>query len=196
MSEPEKGLARSEVRAEKSEPSRFARLSVAPSPAEGRWPVPPDGLCLSSLLLLSPREDRREVLVGKLDPAAPWGRIGGLDARRILLNSTGWMLPSCHLLYFEAPEAAARRILREQLGVESLSLEGPQVHSEVYTPRRHPQAARHWDIEFLFRGVLAQPTLEHSSWRELRFVDPSRTPRSAFTRSHDEVLELAGYRFS
>jgi hypothetical protein len=55
----------------------------------------------------------------------------------------------------------------------------------------------HWDIEFLYRGTLPagwRPV--HPAWVELKVVEPARTPRSAFTRSHDEVLELAGYRLA
>jgi ADP-ribose pyrophosphatase YjhB (NUDIX family) len=182
--------------ADGKEHRRFARLAEGRSTEEGYWPLPPDGLCLSSFLLLSRPEKREEVLVGKIDPSAPWDRIGALNAHRIGLNAEGWMLPSCHLLWFESPQDAARRILEEQLGLDGIVISDPQVFSEKYRSRRHPERGEHWDLEFLFRGVVPQTWMPaHPAWRELHWVNPSKTPRSEFTRSHDEVLELAGFSF-
>lgn len=178
-------------------PRRFARLAEGRSVADGYRPLPPDGLCLSSFLLLSRGGRNREVLVGRLDPRAPWAEIGALDPRRVEQNAVGWMLPSCHLLYFESPEDAAHRIAEEQLGLSNLSLDPPLVFSEAYAPRRHPERGSHWDLQFLFRGTVPEGwEARHSAWRELRFVDPTSTPREQFTRSHDEVLELVGFRFA
>lgn len=175
---------------------RFSRFAEGRSTSDGYWPLPPDGLCLSSFVLLSPSARPHEVLVGRLDPTAPWADIGALDPRRVELNAQGWMLPSCHLLYFESPHDAAQRVLREQLGLERVALEGPRVFSEKYRPRRHPERGDHWDLEFVYRGTLESDSApSHPAWSELRFVDPEERSRTEFTRSHDEVLELAGYRF-
>ena len=176
---------------------RFSRFAAGRLVSDGYWPLPEDGLCLSSFLVLSPTGRHQEVLVGRIDPGGPWNQIGAMDPERVRRNSEGWMLPSCHLRYFESPDRAARRILEEQLGLDSVPLDRPLVISEVYRPKRHPERGLHWDLEFLYRGTL--PTVSpprHPAWRELRFVDPSATPRESFTRSHDEVLELAGFRFS
>jgi ADP-ribose pyrophosphatase YjhB (NUDIX family) len=177
------------------EPRQFARFAEGRPASEGYWPLPADGLCLSAFVLLSPSGIPTEVLMGRLSPDAPWDRIGALDPARVRNNTDGWMLPSCHLEYFEPPDEAARRILREQLGLGDVPLGPPRVYSESGPPRRHPGRARHWDIEFVYHGTVptsAPPT--HTAWRELRFLDPSRTPRPEFTRSHNEVLELAGYQ--
>ncbi len=175
---------------------RFSRFASDRPVSAGYWPLPEDGLCLSSFVLLSPPGHPEAVLVGRIDPRQPWGELGALDPRRVELNTQGWMLPSCHLLHFEPPEEAAARILKEQLGLPRLSLDGPQVFSETYRPRRHPDRGMHWDIEFLYRGTLPSGGMPaHPAWAELRTVEPARTPRTDFTRSHDEVLELAGYRF-
>jgi ADP-ribose pyrophosphatase YjhB (NUDIX family) len=175
-------------------PRQFVRLAEGRSTEEGYWPIPPDGLCLSSFLLLSPSGIRSQVLVGRLDPTAPWREIGALDARRVELNAQGWMLPSCHLLFFESPQEAAVRVLREQLGLEGIALDAPSIFSEKYRPRRHPERGEHWDLEFVYRAE-APPgwRAAHPAWRELRFVDPAQIPRGEFTRSHEEVLELAGF---
>jgi ADP-ribose pyrophosphatase YjhB (NUDIX family) len=175
---------------------RFARLAEGRSLEEGYWPLPPDGLCLSTFLVLSPNGVRTRVLVGEIDPRGPWDEIGALNSYRIQLNSGRWMLPSCHLLYFESPHDAANRVLSEQLGLENIMLEGPSIFSEKYRPRRHPERGEHWDLEFVYRGEVPTGwTPVHPAWKELRFVDPCETPRSEFTRLHDEVLELAGFAF-
>jgi predicted pyridoxine 5'-phosphate oxidase superfamily flavin-nucleotide-binding protein len=174
---------------------RFARFAEDRPPGAGYWPLPDDGLCLSSFVLLSPRDSPNEVLLGRLDPAGGWDRIGALDPLRVQRNAEGWMLPSCHLRYFEAPDEAARRVLDEQLGLAGLALGPPSVFSERYRPRRHPERGEHWDLEFLYRATApAGWAPRHPAWRELRFLDPSATPRAEFARSHEEVLELAGYR--
>jgi ADP-ribose pyrophosphatase YjhB (NUDIX family) len=177
------------------EARRFCRFATGRAVADGYWDLPPDGLCLSSFVLVSPKGHPGRVLVGKLEPSAPWMRIGALDPRRVSLNASGWMLPSSHLLFFESPEEAARRVLTEQLGLPGVPLAGPLVGSETYRSPRHPEEAMHWDLEFLFRGELGSVDApSHPAWRELAFVEPAKLPRTAFTRSHEEILETAGFR--
>ena len=174
---------------------RFTRFSDPASPAEGRFPLPEDGLCLSAFVIASPDRTGRQVLLGRIDRSAAWGEIGALDPKRVESIGQRWMIPSSQLLFFEGPDEAVRRILREQLGREGLPVPRPEVHSETYAPRNHPGRARHWDLHFLYRVEWPEPRPPtHSAWKELRFVDPAGIPRSEFARSHDEILELAGYR--
>ncbi len=182
----------------KPAPRRFCRFSDGRPASEGFWRLPADGMCLSAFVLLSPEGRPDEVLVGQVDPSGPWERIGALDPARVRLwgQAGQWMLPSCHLLFFESPPAAAERIVREQLGLDGLLLGEPRVFSETYAPSRLPAEHQHWDLDFLFRGTVggASPP-RHPAWKELRFVRPDTTPRRAFTRLHDDILELAGFRF-
>jgi len=73
--------------------------------------------------------------MGHLDPSAPWDHVGALGSGASEANSKGWMLPSSHLMIGESPQAAAERILKEQLGLPSSPLKGPFVFSEVYGRR-------------------------------------------------------------
>ena len=155
--------------------------------------IPEDGMCLSSFLLVSPLGRPNEVLVGRMNPEAPWDHLGGLGPDRVEVHRRGWMLPSSQLLLGEGPEEAARRIRTEQLGGLPVSFEPVRIASEVYTPRRFPGNRYHWDLQFLYRGTTA--TLEaprHPAWSELAFVDVPATPARDFARAHDEVLELLG----
>lgn len=147
--------------------------------------IPEGGMCLSSFLVITKRGKPGHVLLGILDPRAPWERIGALDSRRAELNSRGWMLPSSHLLLYESPQESAARIAREQLETEQLSLQGPLVFSEVYGPKRH------WDIEFVFLGELESPP-RAKAWSRLEFVDTSSLRRSDFARSHEDILAHVG----
>ncbi|MDG6953802.1 MAG: NUDIX hydrolase [Nitrososphaerota archaeon] len=172
---------------------RFAR-SV---PERGLEPVyttevPEGGFCLSAFLAITDVEGR--VLMGHLNPDADWVRIGALDASRAKTHSKGWMLPSSHLLLYESPQEAARRVLKEQLGM-GLELSGPTTVTEVWSPDRSP-GRRHWDFEFIFKGEAPKGSVRsHDAWRELKFIDTRKTPRAEIARSHDDVLVNAGFKF-
>jgi hypothetical protein len=106
------------------------------------------------------------------------------------------MLPSSHLIFQESPGDAARRIAREQLELPDLPFSEPKVVSEAYTPRRFPDAAKHWDLEFLFRSEIPAAAVPHpATWAELAFVDLARTAKSEIARSHEDVIESAGLHF-
>ncbi len=153
--------------------------------------VPEGGLCLSAFLLITEPGHADHMLMGHLDPAAPWDHIGALDPTRAQTNSKGWMLPSSHLILKESPQDAARRILREQLGLERLSLSDATVVSETYPSVRKPELL-HWDMEFLFRGELAADSVpKASAWKDLRFVDLARTTKQEIARSHEDILASA-----
>lgn len=174
---------------------RFCRFSRSSgTEAFGMSEVPEDGLCLSAFVLLTAEENPRAVLMGHLNPAAPWDHLGALDPSRVEAHRHGWMLPSSHLMVRESPAEAARRILTEQLGLPAVPLAGPQVVSEVYAPRRFPTARGHWDLEFLFRGTAPGKTLAvPEAWTELEFVDLRTTRKSEIARSHEEILASAGF---
>ena len=175
---------------------RFCRFNKPADTPFGMPEVPAAGLCLSAFLVITEKGRGNRVLMGHLDPTAPWDHIGALDASRTAVHSKGWMLPSSHLIVKESPQEAARRIAREQLELPDVALAGPQVVSEVYAPRRFPDKGGHWDLEFLFRGELDASSMpDPRAWRELRFVDLETTPKSAIARSHEDILESAGLAF-
>ncbi len=174
---------------------RFCRFNKLGDVPFGMPEVPEGGLCLSAFLLIAEPGHPDRVLMGHLNPAAPWDHIGALDESRTAVHSRGWMLPSSHLILHESPDAAARRIAWEQLERDDLTFSGPQVVSEVYTPRRFPNLVKHWDLEFLFRGEWpggAAP--KAAAWTDLRFVDLPSTAKTAIARSHEDILASAGWK--
>lgn len=131
--------------------------------------------------------------MGKVNPEANWEHIGALDQKRIQWFKDGWMLPSSHLILYESPQQAAYRISKEQLGVDGLKVNGPKVVSEVYDNTRFPDRKNHWDIEFIFISTLQrEPEGAPNVWKELKFVDLTKTPRSSIARSHDDIIEYSG----
>jgi len=175
---------------------RFSRFSTSRDTAAfSITEIPAGGVCLSAFLIITEAGDPTKVLMGRMNPQAPWDHIGALDPSRVEVHSRGWMLPSSHLIFQESPGDAARRIAREQLELPALRLSKPEVVSEAYTPKRFPNAPTHWDIEFLFRGELPAEDLPHpAAWRELAFVDLPRTSKAEIARSHEDVFESAGLR--
>ncbi|MDG7016644.1 MAG: NUDIX hydrolase, partial [Nitrososphaerota archaeon] len=147
--------------------------------------IPDGGICLSAFVMLSPPGKPNHVLMGKLNPGAPWEHLGALDRERAEANSKGWMLPSSHLILFESPQETATRILTEQLSINDQKLTGPYVFSEVYGPKNH------WDLEFVFTGE-RDDVPKNDAWSELRFVDTNATKREDIVRSHEDVLAHAG----
>lgn len=176
-----------------SEERKFARFRPKPEPARMVFAVPEDGLCLSTFLVFRPRGRPNEVLLGHLRPGPDWAHIGAVDAHRAETWSQGWMLPSSQLVYYESPEDSARRIAREQLGVELAGLPTPFLMSDS-EPRAHAaEGSLHWDMGFVYviDGRLDTPPV-HPAWTELRFVDATKVARGEFVRSQDDVLRLAG----
>jgi 8-oxo-dGTP pyrophosphatase MutT (NUDIX family) len=151
--------------------------------------IPDGGFCLSSFLVCTLKGDEKKVLMGRLDPKAPWDHVGGLDERRINLSSKGWMLPSSHLLYGESPEEGAERIANEQLGIER-KFSNPIVASEFYVPKSSTSGKKHWDLEFIYRFEESQ-LRPHQMWRSLEFVDYAAS-KHEIARSHEDVLRNAG----
>jgi hypothetical protein len=154
--------------------------------------IPLGGLCLSSFLVV--RDISSNVLMGRIDPDAPWDHVGALDPFRIRIHSKGWMLPSSHLIVHESPQDAARRIAAEQLEVTDLVISEPKVVSEVYPPKLFPDLNEHWDLEFIsFASSDASGIPSRSrAFRELRFLDPGSLKRSEIARSHEDILSSSG----
>ncbi len=133
------------------------------------------------------------MLLGRLDPAAPWYHLGGLDPSRVATIGAKWLLPASQWLFFEGPQESAARIAREQLESPLPPVTGPTVVSES-TPRPSAESRDpHWDVHFLFEGLWPSATPPKArAWRELRFVDVAHLPRLEIGRGHGDILDLVG----
>ncbi|MBX8637238.1 MAG: hypothetical protein KIY11_02620 [Thermoplasmata archaeon] len=153
--------------------------------------IPEDGFRISVFLIIRESETGRRVLMGHMNPAGPWDHIGALDSERVKVHSRGWMFPSCHLMYGEAPYDCARRIAEEQLNNTNIRFSVPAVYSEVYKPKRFPGLRHHWDLEFLYAGIMSRNDVlrtEHA-WLDMEFVDIDATPSEKIARSHEDIME-------
>jgi ADP-ribose pyrophosphatase YjhB (NUDIX family) len=178
-------------------PSKFARYRPTPRTIRGRrfWAVPEGGVCLSAFVLLRPRLHPNRVLLGRPDPGAPWEEMATLEEAHVRSIGERWILPASHLREFESPADAAGRIVRQQLGIAELPLQGPDVFSEVYPSLLDPESGPHWDIHFVFRGEWSSMEVPpNSAWREMAFLDPLTMISADIARGHADILALAGFQ--
>jgi ADP-ribose pyrophosphatase YjhB (NUDIX family) len=161
----------------------FSKKAVPPRMKK----MPEGGMCISAFVIISKRDEPESVLMGKLDKTGSWDHIGALDSKRVERLSSGWMLPSSHLILYETPEGAARRILREQLNIRGLKLDGPLTFADTSGPENH------WDIGFIYWGTRETPP-SSPVWRELRFVKPNELRNEEVVRSQIDVLAYARKR--
>jgi ADP-ribose pyrophosphatase YjhB (NUDIX family) len=163
---------------------RFAAFSKGALPPRMNT-VPQGGMCISAFVVISKKGEPGSVLMGRINKNAEWDHIGALNGKRLERFAAGWMLPSSHLILFETPEGAARRILREQLGIRNQALAGPLTFADT------SGTANHWDLGFIFTGEReVAPT--HAAWDELRFFDVANLKRDEIVRSQLDVLAYAG----
>ncbi|MGD0718510.1 MAG: hypothetical protein ABSA15_02880 [Thermoplasmata archaeon] len=157
--------------------------------------VPEQGMCLSAFLVLSPPAHPGAVLLGRIRPEADWEQIGGLDANRLPAVQGGWMLPSCHLMIYESPHDAARRIVREQLERADLALGPPLVVSDTSSPAHAAPGALHWDLGFVFPGVWESTSAAPPApWSRLELVELSGLRSTDVVRGQADILAYAGRR--
>jgi 8-oxo-dGTP pyrophosphatase MutT (NUDIX family) len=155
--------------------------------------VPSDGMCLSVFLVFRTSDRHDRVLLGKVDPSAAWRELSALGPDRLgrLLNL--WLLPACQLMLFESPDAAARRVAEEQLGIPLEEVPRPRVFSETSARAGMEGRDPHWDLHYVYELPWPEGRpLRAAPWKELAMVDIARTPRSEFGRGHADVLELIG----
>jgi ADP-ribose pyrophosphatase YjhB (NUDIX family) len=176
-----------------TEVRQFARFRPTAELERMVFSVPTDGLCLSTFLVIRPPGHPERALLGHINSEGPWGHIGAIDPSRAKQWMKGWMLPSSQLIYYETPESSARRIAREQLGIELGDLPTARLMSDS---EQRPSAAKgdlHWDIGFVYvtdAGSPAPP--KHPAWTDLQYVEIAKTRSTDYVRSQQDVLKLVG----
>ena len=123
--------------------------------------------------------------MGRINKNSEWDHIGAIPGKKLEGFASGWMLPSSHLMLFETPEGAARRILREQLGIRNQALGGPLTFSDT------SGTSNHWDMGFIFTGE-REASPSNGAWDELKFVEVAKLKRDEIVRSQLDVLTYAG----
>jgi ADP-ribose pyrophosphatase YjhB (NUDIX family) len=93
-----------------------------------------------------------------------------------------WLFPSAIVNFGEHPEAAIKRILREQVGAEAKNVRLVDFQS---------WGDKHWDICLVYEVSIDGPGKLHADIEKAEYFDRSKLP--AETRSdHLEVLEALG----
>lgn len=153
---------------------------------------PPGGFCVSVFLLV---RDGPKVLVGRMAESPRWieewnPNLAYYDAdmRRRALD--GLRFPATYLREGEAPDAAATRIWRDQLGLEGRPRLGPpRIVSEAGPSRRSP-GHNHWDLVFLFDVGGAAPRRAPAHWATLEMRDAEALRPGEMVMLHGELLPL------
>lgn len=154
--------------------------------------VPEGGFCSSAFVVVR-RSDR--VLVGRMSPEhadtwtqswAPNLELYEGERRKRLFD--GLRFPATYLRAGEHPRAAARRVWRDQLGLEPTGEEPPPTVVAGAKPSRSAPNAEHLDLLFLFEveGPELVDVPEH--WAELGYRDVERLHKDDFVMLHGDLL--------
>jgi hypothetical protein len=169
----------------------FCRFAKGDGNTLGVREIPNDGFCISAFLVISDSKNPRSVLLGKVDPAGPWDHLGAMFPDLVNTASKGWMLPSSHIILFESPHDASRRILSEQLGLQNLELAEPKIFSDVYDQKGRKN---HWDLQMVYRGTAASDIAlkREGVWTELKFVNLDSITTNDLVRTNGDILANVG----
>jgi ADP-ribose pyrophosphatase YjhB (NUDIX family) len=144
-----------------------------------------DAMCISSFLV---SVQNGGLLLGKMKVPAVWDRLDRVASGDRAF--TGWVLPAGHLRVGEGPDAAARRIAEEQLGVSPQGLRLSHTLSWA-EPMEERDQALHWDLCFVYDAEMDVETAPE--WfAELKRIPLPEVSREMMRRGHDDVLEAIG----
>ncbi len=146
-----------------------------------------DALCVSAFLV-SMNDDG--LLLGRMRSPKAWEPLDFVKAKGDAFRGDRWVLPAAHLKMGEHPDAAAKRIVSDQLQAVASSLKLWQVFSFVGALPERGQDF-HWDLCFVYQADL-ELVKEPPCFTELQRVSPSGLSSDMFARGHGEVLEKLG----
>ncbi len=158
---------------------RYARYG----PIDRYDPPPGAGMCIS-VFSLTMKRDKQGVLIGIPKSTRRW-RTDWLYSKMKKPRPEifeEWRLPSCYLREGEHPEHAARRIIREQLGIRRFKISpNPKIYSYHSRSDWYP-GEKHWDLAFVYRVKIKQSNVPTKTsrkwWQELHFLRKGRELRS------------------
>lgn len=153
---------------------------------------PGGGFCVSVFLLVA---DEGRVLVGRMREAPRWTQewnpnLAHYDADMLARAFSALRFPASYLREGEAPDAAARRVARDQLGLDDVALGAPVILSEAGPSRRSP-GFQHWDLVFVYRVDGRAPAVVPDHWAELAAREVASLRPEEFAMLHGELLPLA-----
>jgi hypothetical protein len=101
-----------------------------------------------------------------------------------------WRLPSSYLRLGEHPIEALRRVMVDQLQIDSFtSSPNPKILS-YYSPSDWYPSKYHWDLVFVYSVRTSQRLVKPPWWRELSFVDKSGLVGKDFGWNADLMRDL------
>lgn len=141
---------------------KMARLVPQPDDTQ-----PEEMAHISSFVLI--RKGQQLLLVRRLRPERWAGK---------------WCLPGAVLLYGEDPAAAARRVVKEQLGASATAVKILDIQSF---------GDKHWDLCFVYQAEIPEVGKLGQDFEKAEFFDHSKMP-AELREDHREVIDLARSR--
>ena len=136
------------------------------APSATDWPVPDKGLHIECQVLV--RKGNRLLLQKMRKPDWMVGR---------------WALPWAPLLLGDEPEEVAKRIVREQLGMEKAKMKLLQVQSHI---------DQHWDIVIVYETKAPGKIRLGPDALEAQFFPKLKLPLPEIDEFHRYVIEALG----
>lgn len=153
---------------------------------------PGGGFCISAFVV--PRVSGR-ILVGQMREHPRWEVEWAPNLRYYEGELRAWAfgglrLPATYLREGEHPDAAARRVWRDQLGLAvEPDLGAPTIVSEAGPSRRYP-GHNHWDIVFLYVVDLDEELPCHQDhWARLEWRPLAQLAPGDLVMTHGELLD-------
>jgi len=156
--------------------------------------VNPGGTCLSSFVVVS---SGNNILVGKPSKPDVWAERFFVDEAYApkIVESGKYVLPASHLAWFESPEEAAFRVLREMVNIDIPKNRVRLVDVQSHVGDGAADDNAHWDICFVYQAELPkgyEKKLKSPEWfTEFGLKPKSRLKPDDFARGHGHVLETA-----
>ncbi|MBX8644026.1 MAG: hypothetical protein KIY12_04800 [Thermoplasmata archaeon] len=156
--------------------------------------VNPGGTCLSSFVVVS---SGNNILVGKPSKPEVWSERFFVDEAYApkIVESGKYVLPASHLAWFESPEDAAFRVLREMVNIDIPRSRVRLVDVQSHAGDGAVDDSSHWDICFVYQAELPkgyEKRLKPPEWfSEFGLRPKNRLKQDDFARGHGHVLEAA-----
>jgi ADP-ribose pyrophosphatase YjhB (NUDIX family) len=166
--------------------AKFVRYGPAP-----RYGLPDAGFCASSFVIV---RSGTTILAGIPKDDSKWREEW---APNFLVYSKSdlaaefrlWRLPATYLLEGEHPDAAADRVLRDQLTLPARPLHHPDVYT-FHDPSTWFPGKRHYDLCFVYEIRGPAPSEMPPWWQRLEFVDPMTLKKAELGSAMSDLVRV------
>ena len=163
-----------------------------PSP---KHDTPAGGFCISVFAIIRKNGSNKVLLVRPKDRRKwreQWSpNIRLMSPARLAKFESSWVFPGGYIREGEAPEAALKRIMEDQLGISRFSAGRAKLYN-FYDPSNIFPGRMHWDYCFVF-NVRTGKRIRKWGWlSSAEFVDPANFAREDFSSAQGDLALAIG----